>query len=142
VVPLSKRGEPYTDRRTKVHKKTADDDPLLQVPPASRGNRRGWFPSRSGGNLKEGGIVNFDCAVGIKEGGIVNSTCTVGLAQQGVFESGDTLGDLLAVFALARGFGDIVQQRDICPLPLLVERTEPLLGVGGQVRVNRARLEP
>ncbi len=33
------------------------DNPLLQVPPACRGNRdvRGWFPSRSGGNLKEGG---------------------------------------------------------------------------------------
>jgi len=45
--------------------KTADDDPLLQVPPASMGNRRAWFPSRSGGNLKEGGIVDFDCAVDI-----------------------------------------------------------------------------
>ena len=32
------------------------DDPLLQVPPASRGNRTfARFPSRSGGNLKEGG---------------------------------------------------------------------------------------
>jgi hypothetical protein len=36
--------------------KTAVDDLLLQVPPASRGNRtRARFPSRSGGNLKEGG---------------------------------------------------------------------------------------
>jgi hypothetical protein len=30
-------------------------NPLLKVPPASRGNRtRARFPSRSGGNLKEG----------------------------------------------------------------------------------------
>jgi hypothetical protein len=36
--------------------KNAVDDPLLQVPPASRGNRTpARFPSRSGGNLKEGG---------------------------------------------------------------------------------------
>ena len=28
---------------------------LLKVPPASRGNRWAWFPSRSGENLKEGG---------------------------------------------------------------------------------------
>jgi hypothetical protein len=44
--------------------KTAVDDPLLQVPPASRGNRWAWFPSRSGGNLRRGAIVNSDCAVG------------------------------------------------------------------------------
>jgi hypothetical protein len=32
------------------------DNPLLEVPPASRGNRtHARFPSRSGGNLKEGG---------------------------------------------------------------------------------------
>jgi hypothetical protein len=31
-------------------------NPLLKVPPASRGNRTSvWFPSRSGGNLKERG---------------------------------------------------------------------------------------
>jgi hypothetical protein len=45
----------YTNRRASVHKKTAVD-PLLKVPPASRGNRTpARFPSRSGGNLKEGG---------------------------------------------------------------------------------------
>ena len=34
----------------------AIEAPLLQVPPARRGNRtRARFPSRSGGNLKEGG---------------------------------------------------------------------------------------
>jgi D-alanyl-D-alanine carboxypeptidase/D-alanyl-D-alanine-endopeptidase (penicillin-binding protein 4) len=38
-------------------KTQAIEDPLLQVPPASRGNRTdARFPSRSGGNLKEGGI--------------------------------------------------------------------------------------
>jgi hypothetical protein len=31
-------------------------NPLLKVPPARRGNRTPvWFPSRSGGNLKEWG---------------------------------------------------------------------------------------
>jgi hypothetical protein len=36
--------------------KKAVDDPLLKVPPASRGNRTpARFPSRSGGNLKERG---------------------------------------------------------------------------------------
>jgi D-alanyl-D-alanine carboxypeptidase len=38
-------------------KTQAIEDPLLEVPPASRGNRTdARFPSRSGGNLKEGGI--------------------------------------------------------------------------------------
>ena len=37
-------------------------NPLLKVPPASRGNRRGRFPSRSGGNLKEGGSIHGFCA--------------------------------------------------------------------------------
>jgi D-alanyl-D-alanine carboxypeptidase/D-alanyl-D-alanine-endopeptidase (penicillin-binding protein 4) len=38
-------------------KTQAIEDPLPQVPPASRGNRTdARFPSRSGGNLKEGGI--------------------------------------------------------------------------------------
>jgi D-alanyl-D-alanine carboxypeptidase/D-alanyl-D-alanine-endopeptidase (penicillin-binding protein 4) len=38
-------------------KTQAIEDPLLKVPPASRGNRTdARFPSRSGGNLKEGGI--------------------------------------------------------------------------------------
>jgi len=36
--------------------KTAVDNPLLKVLPASRGNRtRARFPSRSGGNLQAGG---------------------------------------------------------------------------------------
>ena len=40
------------NRRARVHKKTAVDDPLLKVPPARRGNRTlAQFPSRSGGNL-------------------------------------------------------------------------------------------
>jgi len=38
-------------------KTQAIEDPLLMVPPACRGNRTdARFPSRSGGNLKEGGI--------------------------------------------------------------------------------------
>ena len=44
---------------------TAVDDPLLQVPPARRGSRTlARFPSRSGGNLRRGAIVNFDGVVG------------------------------------------------------------------------------
>jgi hypothetical protein len=39
----------------KFTKTSEIEDPLLKVPPARRGNRRAWFPSRSGGNLKEGG---------------------------------------------------------------------------------------
>jgi hypothetical protein len=48
--------------------KTAVDNPLLKVPPASRGNRthaRG-SPREAGGTLRRGAIVNFDCAVGIR----------------------------------------------------------------------------
>jgi len=42
--------------RTQFTKTSAIEDPLLKVPPASRGNRtRARFPSRSGGNLQEGG---------------------------------------------------------------------------------------
>jgi hypothetical protein len=37
-------------------KASAIEDPLLKVPPTRRGNRtRARFPSRSGGNLQEGG---------------------------------------------------------------------------------------
>ena len=42
--------------------KTAVEDPLLEVPPARRGTewtRLARFPSRSGGNLKEGGIYEL-----------------------------------------------------------------------------------
>jgi hypothetical protein len=36
-----------------------NENPLLKVPPASRGNRtRARFPSRSGGNLQEGGTID------------------------------------------------------------------------------------
>ena len=36
-----------------------NENPLLKVPPASRGNRtRARFPSRSGGNLQEGGTIH------------------------------------------------------------------------------------
>jgi hypothetical protein len=42
--------------RTQFTKTSAIEDPLLKVPPARRGNRtRARFPSRSGGNLQEGG---------------------------------------------------------------------------------------
>jgi hypothetical protein len=35
-------------------------NPLLKVPPASRGNRtRARFPSRSGGNLRRGGMQHY-----------------------------------------------------------------------------------
>jgi hypothetical protein len=40
-------------------KTRVDENPLLKVPPACRGNRWAWFPSRSGGNLKEGGICKL-----------------------------------------------------------------------------------
>jgi hypothetical protein len=40
----------------KFMKTSATENPLLKVPPAGRGNRtRARFPSRSGGNLQEGG---------------------------------------------------------------------------------------
>jgi hypothetical protein len=42
--------------RTQFTKTSAIEDPLLKVPPARRGNRtRARFPSRSAGNLQEGG---------------------------------------------------------------------------------------
>jgi len=47
IIPIAER---------KFKKPRMDENPLLQVPPASRGNRtRARFPSRSGGNLQEGG---------------------------------------------------------------------------------------
>jgi hypothetical protein len=46
----------HTNREDKFAKTKEIEDPLLKVPPASRGNRtRARFPSRSGGNLQEGG---------------------------------------------------------------------------------------
>jgi hypothetical protein len=45
------------------------DNPLLKVPPASRGNRtHARFPSRSGGTLRRGAIVNSALAIGIRQG--------------------------------------------------------------------------
>ena len=42
--------------KPKFIKSRTNENPLLKVPPASRGNRtRVRFPSRSGGNLQEGG---------------------------------------------------------------------------------------
>ena len=46
-------------------KTRVNENPLLKVPPASRGNRWAWFPSRSGENLKEGVIVSSALAIGI-----------------------------------------------------------------------------
>ena len=49
----------------KFMKTSATENPLLKVPPASRGNRtRVRFPSRSGGNLRRGAIVNSARAIG------------------------------------------------------------------------------
>ena len=46
--------------------KNAVDDPLLKVPPASRGNRtRARFPSRSGGNLRRGVFMDYGLTIGI-----------------------------------------------------------------------------
>jgi len=54
----------------KFTKTSMPDNPLLQVPPASRGNRTpARFPSRSGGNLRRGAIVNSGGAVGIRSAG-------------------------------------------------------------------------
>jgi hypothetical protein len=49
--------ESYTNRQAKVCKKTAVDNPLLQVPPASRGNQRarGLVPLAKRGEPTEGG---------------------------------------------------------------------------------------
>jgi hypothetical protein len=54
-----------TNRRASVHKKTAVD-PLLQVPPASRGNQAPSVPlAKRGGTLRRGAIVNSALAIGI-----------------------------------------------------------------------------
>ena len=50
----------------KFTKTSKIDDPLLQVPPARRGNRWARFPSRSG-EPQGGAIVNFAGAVGIPQ---------------------------------------------------------------------------
>jgi len=56
-----------TNRQAKVHKKTAVDNPLLKVPPASRGNQDPSVPLAKRGEPKGGGqIVNFGRAIGIK----------------------------------------------------------------------------
>jgi hypothetical protein len=46
-----------------------NENPLLKVPPARRGNRtRARFPSRSGGNLQEGGNCKLRPRIGIGRG--------------------------------------------------------------------------
>ena len=59
-------GGGYTNRRAKVHKKWQLKTPSFRLPLLAGGTKPLRFPSRSGGNLKEGGIVNFGCAVGIR----------------------------------------------------------------------------
>jgi hypothetical protein len=72
-LPLGVFQQPLTSRssmmsiipiaRTQFTKTSAIEDPLLKVPPASRGNRtHARFPSRSGGNLQEGGNCNINRA--------------------------------------------------------------------------------
>jgi hypothetical protein len=52
----NQRKDTYQSRGPQFTKTSAIEAPLLKVPPASRGNRtRARFPSRSGGNLQEGG---------------------------------------------------------------------------------------
>ena len=46
--------------------KTAVDDPRSLCEQGEPNTHPAWFPSRSGGNLKEGGIMNSGRAVGIK----------------------------------------------------------------------------
>ena len=47
---------PYNDRRNRPYRKKTTEDPLLEVPPAGRGNRAGAIlgsPRDAGGNLQE-----------------------------------------------------------------------------------------
>ena len=66
-----------------------NENPLLKVPPASRGNRtRARFPSRSGGNLQEGGNCKLRPRDWYKmhehtDEVIVNYTCTAGISLLG-----------------------------------------------------------
>ena len=66
-----------------------NENPLLKVPPARRGNRtRARFPSRSGGNLQEGGNCKLRPRDWYKmhehtDEVIVNYTCMAGLSPVG-----------------------------------------------------------
>jgi hypothetical protein len=64
--------------------KTAVDNPLLKVPPAGRGNRTAArFPSRSGGNLQEGGNRPLPPPTGSRCRQGEPNPCAVPLAKRG-----------------------------------------------------------
>jgi hypothetical protein len=66
TVPLAKRGEPHGGRELMTSERAIDmtpayENPLLKVPPASRGNRTGarlGSPREAGGTLRRGGANN------------------------------------------------------------------------------------
>jgi len=69
----------------------ATKDPLLQVPPASRGNRTGarlGSPREAGGTLRRGAITNFEGAVGVSRGNQAGTPCAATLAKRGEPEGG------------------------------------------------------
>jgi glutamate synthase (NADPH/NADH) large chain len=82
----------------------ATQDPLLQVPPASRGNRTGarlgspreaaatdpalGSPREAGGTLRRGAITNFEGAVGVSRGNQAGTPCAATLAKRGEPEGG------------------------------------------------------
>jgi glutamate synthase (NADPH/NADH) large chain len=82
----------------------ATQDPLLQVPPASRGNQTGarlgspreagatdpalGSPREAGGTLRRGAITNFEGAVGVSRGNQAGTPCAATLAKRGEPEGG------------------------------------------------------
>jgi len=88
-VPLAKRGEPkgggqfMNFERTvgmtplaqaKFVKARMNGNPLLKVPPASRGNRTGaplGSPREAGGTCRRGVIMNSGSAIGITQGAFI-----------------------------------------------------------------------
>jgi hypothetical protein len=86
--PLSHPVGAYTNRRARVHKSTDKREPP-PYPPARRGNRtRARFPSRSGGNLQEGGNCKLRPRDWYKmhehtDEVVVNYTCTAGISLLG-----------------------------------------------------------
>jgi glutamate synthase (NADPH/NADH) large chain len=69
----------------------ATQDPLLQVPPSSRGNRTGarlGSPREAGGTLRRGAITNFEGAVGVSRGNQAGTPCAATLAKRGEPEGG------------------------------------------------------
>jgi glutamate synthase (NADPH/NADH) large chain len=69
----------------------ATQDPLIQVPPASRGNRTGarlGSPREAGGTLRRGAITNFEGAVGVSRGNQAGTPCAATLAKRGEPEGG------------------------------------------------------